>query len=220
MLFARIVNTKYTNMGKNAGGSGTGKLGDSRHNKISKWANADFLRHIPDKKLRKSLVEALETYDALYGVEITKIMLSDNLGKTPAVTNAYPDGRQETDLNRTLFSMRFEKYVRKQISDYNDNYAAKTRKPEAHIITHEMAHATWADYLSGEKHKKASNEIRSLYTKFRHDKRIKGYGEIAYLNPNEFWAETLTKSMYGNQDYYTRRVKEIIHKYKLGTRRK
>lgn len=82
-------------------------------------------------------------------------------------------------------------------------------------MTHELAHASWNASMTDKKSKAAGNEIRALYKEFMKDKNVKGHGSYGRKNPSEFWAETVTKAIHGNQDYYTKKVKEIAKKYKL-----
>lgn len=85
----------------------------------------------------------------------------------------------------------------------------------AHIITHELAHATWNSNLSSPNAKAAGKSVNSLYKKWRADKGKSGYGKYASTNVSEFWAEVCTKAVHGKSDKYTSAAKGIIKKYKL-----
>ena len=90
-----------------------------------------------------------------------------------------------------------------------------TNKPVAHILTHELAHATWNDSLKGQRQQAASKEIKALYKSWSRDKEKTGYGRYASTNVSEFFAETATKAVHGVADRYTSELKRIIKKYGL-----
>ena len=85
----------------------------------------------------------------------------------------------------------------------------------AHTVTHELAHATWNSHFTGEKYKRAGQEIKTLSARWLRDRKKTGYGKYASTNLDEFWAETVTKAVHGKSDYYTNAVKKIIKRYKL-----
>ena len=118
-------------------------------------------------------------------------------------------------LNKAHFNQSRSAIEASHRKGYASGWSTKTNKPIAHTVTHELAHATWNQHMTGAKQKAAGKEINKLYTQWRKDKKKSGYGKYAATNVSEFWAETVTKAIHGKSDKYTTAVKNIAKKYKL-----
>lgn len=118
-------------------------------------------------------------------------------------------------LNKAVFNKKKSEIEARTRKGYESGWSTKTNKPIAHTVTHELAHATWNSHLSSANAKKATPEIRKVYSQWAKDKRKKGYGTYAHTNVNEFFAETITKSVHGKSDKYTRALIDIVKRNKL-----
>ena len=118
-------------------------------------------------------------------------------------------------LSKSVFNGT-KKSIEKIVSGaYNRGHLTKTNKPAAHVVTHELAHATWNEHLNSKKAISAGKQINKLYNKWDADSKKSGYGSYAALNVSEFFAETTTKAIHGKSDKYTKNIKSIIKKYNL-----
>lgn len=208
-------------MAKTSGGNrGTtgkkGGLGAGDANYKGRVSNARSLSNINNRELYGDVTSAISRYHSVLGVrqqEVKLATLPDGVGGVHITAN----GKSK---NIFLNSRVFENGTRKSVADwakeaYKAGHLTKTNRPVAHIVTHELAHATWNSHLKGANHKAASMEIRRLYNSWKKDKSKSGYGRYAKTNVDEFWAETITKSVIGTNDKYSRKVKAIVKKYKL-----
>lgn len=203
-------------MGRNSGGVGArGGLqpGDATYKGSIK--NVESLIKIKDPQVYKAVGEAISRYHSVLGVRQRKVKLAD-LGAGTLGVHVTDGGQSEgVYLNKKSFNQKRNKIIADTKKGYASGWHTKTNKPIAHTVTHELAHATWNEHLTGAKHRAAGKEIRSLYTQWRKDKKKSGYGSYARTNVSEFWAETVTKAVHGKADKYTKKVKAICKKYDL-----
>lgn len=201
-------------MGRNSAGvkAGTNDGGGQFRGKIS---NVGSLVEMKDKAMYKATKEAISRYHAVMGVRQRNVKLAD-LGGTAYGVHVTRGGKSEAVyLDRGHFDTGAKNVAREHSDNYKSGWSTKTNKPVAHTITHELAHATWNAHMTGANQQAAGNEVRKLYSKWKKDKRKKGYGKYSETNVSEFWAETVTKAVHGKSDKYTKAVKTIAKKYKL-----
>ena len=203
-------------MGRNSGVGARGGLqpGDSTYKGAIK--NVESLIKIKDPQVYKAVGEAISRYHAVLGVRQRNVKLADLGSGTLGVHVTTGTGKSEAVyLNKKHFNQKKTKIIASHKKGYDSGWSTRTNKPIAHTVTHELAHATWNNHLSGANQKAAGKEIEKLYKTWKGDKKKKGYGEYAKTNVNEFWAETVTKAIHGKSDKCTKAVKSIAKKYKL-----
>lgn len=207
-----------------SGGGGTppipkggGLAGDDGGKKI-KITKVESLVNMKDGQMYKATKEAISRYESALGVRQRDVKLA-NMPASVFGCHATAGGKSDgIYLNSKYFkgdnaAKTMKSSFEKQ---YKDGWQTKTNKPLAHVVTHELAHATWNNHLTSPNAVAAKPEITKLYNSWLKDRTYrKGYGQYAKTNVNEFWAETCTKAVHGNSDRYTRAVKSIIRKYKL-----
>lgn len=201
-------------MGRNSGGNrGTKDGGGDFKGEIK---NVGPLVEMKDPAMYKATKQAISRYHAVMGVRQREVKLADFDGAYGVhVTTGYGESKA-VYLNRKFVNGGHKKVVSTLKHDYDKKWLSSTNKPSAHIVTHELAHATWNEHLKGAKYEAAGKEINELYAKWKNGRRRrKGYGRYAKTNVSEFWAETVTKAIHGTKDKYTVAVKEIAKKYKL-----
>lgn len=202
-------------MGRQSSGVRGGlQPGDSSyHGKIGRL---NPLKAIQDKQVYKAVGEAISRYHSVLGVRQQEIKLAELADNTLGVHVTENGKSSAIYLNSSKFKTRSKQEIIDQTrKGYKSGWHTVTNKPIAHTVTHELAHATWNDHLTGKNQRAAASEIRGLYKSWMKDKSKTGYGTYAKTNVNEFWAETVTKAVHGTSDPYTKEVKRIIKKYKL-----
>ena len=196
--------------------SGGLKGGDA--NFKGKVGKLEPLSSISNPQVYKSVKESISRFHSVLGVRQKDIKVG-NLGAGIGGVHITQGGSsKQVVINKQVFNGKgtTKKSVESWAqSGYNSGHLTKTNKPVAHIITHELAHATWNQHLTTPNARAASKSVSSLYKKWRADKGKKGYGKYASTNVSEFWAEVCTKAVHGKADKYTKRAKSIINKYKL-----
>lgn len=199
-------------MGRNSGGNRGGKDGGGSFG--GKIDNVGPLVEMKDPAMYKATKQAISRYHSVLGVRQREVKLADFDGAYGVHVTA--DGKSKAVyLNRSHFNEGAKKVSAAHASNYTSGWSTHTNKPVMHTVTHELAHATWNNHLTGANQVAAGKEIRTLYRQWRRDTKKKGYGKYAKTNVNEFWAETVTKAVHGNKDRYTTAVKAICKKYKL-----
>ena len=193
-------------MGGRAGGGANGGMGSASR---SRFAKIPGLQAIKDAKLRNEVISALDDYEKEFGVRLENIQLGKLKDNEGGVT-FYKD---KIVLNSKVFTTSDNvKAVMK--SAYDTGLLTKTNSPLKHIMAHELAHATWTPgYKSS--NKQAQKEILGAYRKFLKDSSAKGWGAYSKSHYTEFFAEAVTKHMYGTKDQHTQTIAGIIKKYKL-----
>ena len=178
--------------------------------------NIETLKNIKSAKLYNDMKDAISRYHSVLGVRQREVKLAD-LGSDVYGVHVTANGQSDAVyLNKKYFKNATEQSVAaSHAANYKSGWSTVTNKPVMHTITHELAHATWNNYLKGANQKAAGKEIRALYKVWKDDKSKKGYGRYAHSNVNEFWSETVTKAIHGTSDKYTNAVKDIAKKYKL-----
>lgn len=201
-------------MGRNSGGVRGGlQPGDSSYNGNVK--NIESLVKMKDQQVYKATKEAISRYHAVLGVRQKNVKLADLSAGTLGV-HVTSDGKSEAVfLNKKAFNQKKGDIIRQTKKGYDSGWSTRTNKPIAHTVTHELAHATWNSHLTGANHVAAGKEVKDLYKSWLKDKKKSGYGKYAHTNVNEFWAEVSTKAVHGKADKYTKKVKQIVKKYKL-----
>lgn len=196
--------------------SGGLKEGDSNYK--GKVGKLEPLASIKDPQVYKSVKESISRFHSVLGVRQKDIKIATMEAGIGGVHITQGGQSKQVVLNKQVFN---GKNTSKQSVEnwaktgYNSGHLTKTNKPVAHIITHELAHATWNQHLTTPNAKAASSSVNSLYKKWYKDKGASGYGKYAKTNVSEFWAEVCTKAVHGKADKYTKGAKSIIQKYKL-----
>ena len=201
-------------MGGRAGGGGGG-LGRGDANYKGSISGVESLKNIKDPKLYNEMKAAISRFHSALGIAQKEVKLANLQGAYGVHVTS--NGKSEAIyLNKGTFKNGTIKSVGSQKEkDYASGWSTKTNKPVAHTLTHELAHATWNNHLSGINQKAAGKEINALYKKWSSDRKKTGYGKYAKSNVNEFWAETVTKGIHGKSDKYTKAAFKIAKKYKL-----
>ena len=187
--------------------------GDSIYKgKISNLSGLNTIKHAD---VYGEIKQGISRYHSVMGVMQRDIKLGDMASHVNGAHITVGGKSSQIVLNRKVFNLSKKEIIARVSNSYKSGWSTVTKKYVQHTITHELAHATWNSSLSGSNHKAAGKEIKALFNKWNNDTRKKGYGKYAKSNPNEFWAETVTKAIHGNSDKYTRKVKYIAKKYKL-----
>lgn len=189
-------------------GGAKGKNGDSTYK--GRIRNVESLSNMKDQRMYKATKEAISRFHSVMGVRERNIKLADLDGPIMGIS-----GKDGIFLNKRYYNKGYKEMVKIEKKDYSSGFITKTNKPQAHTVTHELAHSLWSDSKTGVKHRAAGQEIRKLYKTWSKDKKKSGYGRYAETNVNEFWAETVTKAVHGKTDKYTTAAKNIAKKYKL-----
>ena len=201
-------------MGRNSSGNRGGMMpGD--FNFKGKIENIETLKNIKDPKLYRAVANAVSRYHSVLGVRQKNVKLADMDALVNGV-HVTADGKSVAIyLNKDLYKMPYNVVEQQTKLGYNSGWSTRTRKPVAHTVTHELAHATWNNKLVGANQRAAGIEIRKLYRQWSRDKSKTGYGKYSKTNINEWFAETTTRAVHGDADKYTRGIKDIIRRYKL-----
>lgn len=198
-------------MGRNSigtPGGEKGREGDSTYKGTVK--NIESLVKMKDPQMYKATKEAISRFHSVMGVRERNIKLADLQGQVMGIS-----GNDGIFLNKKYFNKGLKAMVGIEKKDYKSGFITKTNKPQAHTVTHELAHSLWGTSKTGANQQAAGKEIRKLYNSWKKDKKKSGYGEYSKTNIDEFWAETVTKAVHGKPDKYTIAVKNITKKYKL-----
>jgi hypothetical protein len=178
--------------------------------------NIESLIGIKNMQTYKDLKAAISRYHAVLGVRQQKVKLADLKQGVGGVHRSTIHGSEGVYLSKQVFKNGTRKSISSWVaSGYKSGHLTKTNKPVAHIVTHELAHATWNNHLTSRNALNARRSINTLYVKWKGSRKKKGYGTYAKSNVNEFWAELSTKAVHGKQDKYTRKLKQIVRRYKL-----
>ena len=198
-------------MGGRAGGSGSGiPKGIGRDTTYKgKIEDVEDLVKVKDPRMYKALKEAFSNFSAKLGVPEKNVKLAKLSGSVLGI-----GGHGEVFLNKRYFNKSVSEFKNVMKENYDAGHLTKTNKPLAHVLTHELAHASWQSGRGGTKNVAAGKEINSLFSSFQ-KKGGKGYGKYAYSNVDEFWAEVSTKAAHGVADRYTKATKQIYKKYQL-----
>ena len=198
-------------MGRNSSGTPGGAKGrddDSAYKGSVK--NIEGLVKMKDPQMYKATKQAISRFHSVMGVRERNIKLADLDGPIMGIS-----GEDGIFLNKKYYNKGYKKMVGIEKKDYKSGFSTATNKPQAHTVTHELAHSLWSRSKTGANHKAAGKEIRKLYNQWSKDGKKQGYGEYAKTNIDEFWAETITKAVHGKSDKYTTKAKAITKKYKL-----
>lgn len=196
--------------------SGGLKEGDSNYK--GKVGKLEPLASIKDPQVYKSVKESISRFHSVLGVRQKDIKIATMEAGVGGVHITQGGQSKQVVLNKQVFN---GKNTSKQSVEnwaktgYNSGHLTKTNKPVAHIITHELAHATWNQHLTTPSAKAAEKSVNTLFNKWKADGKKNGYGSYAKTNVNEFWAEVCTKAVHGKSDKYTTATKGIIKKYQL-----
>lgn len=201
-------------MGARSGSAGD--LGSGAGNYQGSISGVESLKNIKDRGLYNATKQAISRYYKEMGLEQKKVKLADlpsGVGGVHVTAGGQSEG---VYLSKSVFKNGTTKSVSEWASKaYDKRFLTKTNKPVAHILTHELAHSTWNEHMTGAKQKAAGKEIRKIYKAWKSDKGKRGYGAYAKANVSEFWSETVTKGIHGKADKYTKALKGIAKKYKL-----
>ena len=207
-------------MGRNSGGSpnrqGGLKPGDADFK--GKVGKLESLSTIKDPQVYKEVFSAISRFHSVLGVRQRNVKVA-TLPAGVGGVHVTSGGKSEVvALSKQVFNGKGS--TKKTVegwakSGYKSGHLTETNKPVAHIVTHELAHATWNAHLTGAAHIAAGKEITKMYNSWLKDKGRKGYGKYASSNVSEIWAEVCTNAVHGRADKYTKRAKSIVKKYGL-----
>lgn len=201
-------------MGRNSSGVRGGlQPGDSSYK--GKVTGIESLVKMKDPQMYKDTKSAISRYHSVMGVRQRNVKLANLSGGTLGVHLTVNGKSDAVYLNKKYFNSGKKSVEASTKKGYASGWHTKTNKPTAHTVTHELAHATWNDHMTGANQKAAGKEIKYLYRQWSKNKKKSGYGKYAETNVSEFWAETVTKAVHGKSDKYTKKVKEIAKRYKL-----
>ena len=175
----------------------------------------ESLTKIKNKAVYSTVKEAISRYETALGVRQRNVLignLPDGVGGVHITANGKS---QQIVLSKKIFNKDLKSIEGWAKKGYSSGHLTKTNKPAAHIVTHEMAHATWNKNMKSSKAQAAGKEIKALYKEWTNDTKKRGYGNYAKTNVSEFFAEVATKAVRGSSDKYTKAVKGIVKKYKL-----
>lgn len=193
--------------------SGGLKGGDANFG--GKIGKLESLVNIKDPQVYKSVKESISRYHAVMGVRQKDVKIGTLPAGVGGVHVTQGGSSKQVVLNKSLFNSNKKQVASWAQTGYKSGHLTKTNKPIAHIVTHELSHATWNQYLTSPKAQAAGKEISKLYTTWSKDRRKGGYGSYAKTNVSEFFAEVSTKAVHGKADKYTRKIKSIVKKYDL-----
>jgi hypothetical protein len=208
-------------MGRNSGGSNPnaqGGLKEKDSNYKGKIGKLESLSTIKNPAVYKEVGSAISRFHSVLGVRERNVKLATLGGGYGGVQVTQGGKSQMVVLNKSIFNGKgttTQSVAAWAKSGYNSGHLTQTNKPIAHIVTHELAHATWNSSLTGANQKAAGKDIVKLYRQWGRDKSKKGYGKYAATNRDEFWAEVCTKAVHGKADKYTTAAKAIVKKYGL-----
>lgn len=183
-----------------------------------KVGKLESLSTIKDPQVYKEVTSAISRFHSVLGVRQRNVKVA-TLPAGVGGVHVTSGGKSEVvALSKQVFNGKGS--TKKTVegwakSGYKSGHLTETNKPVAHIVTHELAHATWNAHLTGAAHIAAGKEITKMYNSWLKDKGRKGYGKYASSNVSEFWAEVCTKAVHGRADKYTKRAKSIVKKYGL-----
>lgn len=175
------------------------------------------LKNIEKNETYRAIKSAISRYHAILGVRTTNVKLAE---LKQGIMGVQYDNNDGTPAGVYLSKSYFKEATKKQLHDdmkrqYLNGWQTSTNKPVAHVVTHELAHATWSTQNPSQNCIDATQEIRALHKEWKRDRRKVGYGKYSQTNINEFFAEVCTKAVHGRKDKYTEGVKHIIKKYEL-----
>lgn len=163
-----------------------------------------------DPQMYKATKDAISRFHSVLGVRERNVKLADLDGNVMGIS-----GEDGIFLNKRFYNTGYNGMVEIEKRDYEIGFSTQTHKPQAHTVTHELAHSTWTSHYNGANHKAAGKEISLLYQKWSSDTKKKGYGSYGRENIDEFWAELVTKAVHGKSDKYTKKAISIAKRYKL-----
>lgn len=204
--------------GSNSRPPKSGGLRENDSNYKGKIGKTESLVSIKNPTVYKSVKEGISRFHSVLGVrqkDIKLAKLDPGVGGVHITANGVS---KQVVLNKSVFNGKnttTQSISKWAEAGYKSGHLTKTNKPVAHIVTHELAHATWNSHLKSPNARAASKSVNTLYKSWRKDKKKSGYGKYATSNVNEFFAEVSTKAVHGKADKYTRKVKDIIKKYDL-----
>lgn len=178
----------------------------------------ETLKAIENKEVYKAAKEAISRFHAILGVRQKKVKLADLEDGVGGVHVTRGGESEGVYLSKSIFKPASA--TTQSVADwarrgYESGHITKTNKPVAHIITHELAHATWNEHMTSPRAVTAGKDIKQLYKRWVGDKKKKGYGRYAATNVSEFFAETAAKAVHGNSDRYTIALQDIIKRHRL-----
>lgn len=204
--------------GSNSTPPKTGGLPEGDANYNGKVGKLESLSSIKNPAVYKSVKEGISRFHSVLGVRQKDIKIATLDAGTGGVHISQGGKSKQVVLNKQVFNGKnttTQSVAKWAETGYKSGHLTKTNKPVAHIITHELAHATWNAHLSAPNAKAAGKSVNTLYKKWKVDKGKSGYGKYANTNVSEFWAEVCTKAVHGKSDKYTTAAKGIIKKYQL-----
>jgi hypothetical protein len=204
--------------GSNSKPPKTGGLPEGDSNYKGKVGKLESLSSIKNPAVYKSVKEGISRFHSVLGVRQKDIKIATLDAGTGGVHISQGGVSKQVVLNKQVFNGKnttTQSVAKWAETGYKSGHLTKTNKPVAHIVTHELAHATWNAHLSAPNAKAAGKSVNTLYKKWKADKKKSGYGKYASTNVSEFWAEVCTKAVHGKADKYTTAAKGIIKKYQL-----
>ncbi len=175
----------------------------------------ESLVKIKNPAVYKSVKDSIARYHSVMGVRQREVKLGE-IGGGALGVHVTSDGKSlMVVLNKSTFNKDKNSITKTISSSYKSGFLTATNKPIAHVVTHELAHATWNSHLAAPNAKAAGKEIEKVYKVWTKSRAKSGYGKYATTNMNEYFAETATRAVHGKSDIYTKKIKSIVKKYKL-----
>ena len=195
-----------------------GGLKPNDGNYKGKVGKPQSLKTIKNKAVYDAVMDAISRYHSVLGVRQKNVKLADleeGVGGVHVTRGGESEG---VYLNKSIFQpaeATTQSVASWAKAGYDSGHLTKTNRPVAHIVLHEISHATWNEHLQGKKYQEAGKEIKQIFKAWKQDKGKEFYGRYASTNVSEWWAETSSRAVSGYRDKYTDSVKNIIRKYGL-----
>lgn len=171
--------------------------------------NIESLVNMKDPAMYRAAKVAISNFAAKLGTPESNVKLADLSGNVMGI-----GGKDGVYLNKRYFNMSAGDFAATMKRNYESGHLTQTNKPLAHVINHELAHASWQSGDQSPKAVAAGREITRLYERWQKS-GTRGYGKYSRSNVDEFWAEVSTKAAHGQSDSYTRAARDIYRKYNL-----
>lgn len=155
-------------MAKTSGSNGGLPKGDSNYS--GKIGKLESLASIKNPKVYKSVKESISRFHSVLGVRQKDIKLGQLESGVGGVHISQGGVSKQVVLSRSIFNGKnttTQSVAGWAEKGYKSGHLTKTNKPVAHIVTHELAHATWNNHLTNPNAKAASKSVNSLYPQIR-----------------------------------------------------
>ena len=142
-----------------------GGFGEGEASGNFKVSNVESLQNIKDKAVYNSVKESISRYETVLGVRQRDVVLGDLPSGVGGVHITANGKSQQIVLNKAVFNNDLKSLESWAKKGYESGHITKTNKPAAHIVTHEMAHATWNKNMTSGKAQAAGKSTIELEEK-------------------------------------------------------